>query len=151
MTEEVKEQDVELTEDETVEEAHDPKNAEAQSVDSVDKAGDMTGKAKMPNMGTAKNNTKQDPMPKTKAGMINAMNMKLMSMKKHDLMASYGKMMGMGEELEASEDATVVEQETPEVKYDYNGELNALVESEATLSEEFKAKTAIIFESKSTR
>ena len=147
MTEEVKEQDVELTEDETVEEAHDPKNAEAQSVDSVDKAGDMTGKAKMPNMGTAKNNTKQDPMPKTKAGMINAMNMKLMSMKKHDLMASYGKMMGMGEELEASEDATVVEQETPEVKYDYNGELNALVESEATLSEEFKAKTAIIFES----
>ena len=62
-------------------------------------------------------------------------------------MASYGKMMGMGEELEASEDATVVEQETPEVKYDYNGELNALVESEATLSEEFKAKTAIIFES----
>ena len=52
--------------------------------------------------------------------MINAMNMKLMSMKKHDLMASYGKMMGMGEELEASEDATVVEQETPEVKYDYN-------------------------------
>ena len=147
MTEEVKEQDVELTEDETVEEAHDPKNAEAQSVDSVDKAGDMTGKAKMPNMGTAKNNTKQDPMPKTKAGMINAMNMKLMGMKKHDLMASYGKMMGMGEELEASEDATVVEQETPEVKYDYNGELNALVESEATLSEEFKAKTAIIFES----
>lgn len=145
MTEEVKEQDVELTDDETVEEAHDPKNAEAQSIASVDKAGDATGKAKMPNMGTATNSTKQDPMPKTKAGMINAMNMKLMGMKKHDLMASYGKM--MGEELEASEDAPVMEQETPEVKYDYNGELNALVESEATLSEEFKAKTAVIFES----
>lgn len=34
----------------------------------------------------------------------------------------------------------------PENSYDYSEELNALVESEETLSEEFKAKTAILFE-----
>ena len=30
--------------------------------------------------------------------------------------------------------------------FNYEGELDALIESEATLSEEFKAKTAVIFE-----
>ena len=64
MADQIEEQDVELTEDESVEEAHDPKNAEAQSVASVDKAGNATGTAKLPNMGTAKNNTKKDPMQK---------------------------------------------------------------------------------------
>ena len=45
MADQIEEQDVELTEDESVEEAHDPKNAEAQSVASVDKAGNATGTA----------------------------------------------------------------------------------------------------------
>jgi hypothetical protein len=65
-------QDLELHDDvenEVVEEAHDPKNAEAQSVASVD--------AKLviklePLRSVKVTNTKQDPMPKTKAGMINA-------------------------------------------------------------------------------
>ena len=80
-------QDVELQEDdeEILEMQHDPKNAEAQSIAATDKAGDATGTAKLPSMGTAKNVMKRDPMPKlTKAGMINAMykNMKKADKKK---------------------------------------------------------------------
>jgi len=95
---------------------------EEESIATVDKAGDATSKA---------------PVPKTKAGMINAMSMKLHSMKKSDLAASYGKM--MGEEVE-------VEDSIVETQVDTSAELDALVESEATLSDEFKAKTAVIFE-----
>ena len=70
----IEDQDIELHDDdnEVVEEAmaHDPKNAEAQSVASVDKAGDATGSAPK----RKGDQTKKDPMPKmpgTKAGMIN--------------------------------------------------------------------------------
>jgi len=97
---------------------------EEESIASVDKAADAT-------------KAKQAPAPKTKAGMINAMSMKLHAMKKADLQASYGKM--MGEEVEV-DDAIV------ETQIDTSAELDALVESEATLSDEFKAKTAVIFE-----
>ena len=140
MTEEVK-QEVELHDevindivDETLEEGSAPApkgkpdaNAtdEEESIASVDKAAAAT-------------KAKQAPAPKTKAGMINAMSMKLHSMKKSDLAASYGKM--MGEEVEVEEDAIV------ETSVDTAAELDALVESEATLSDEFKAKTAVIFE-----
>ena len=75
-------------------------------------------------------------MPKTKAGMINAMSMKLHAMKKADLQAAYGKM--MGEEVE--QDAEVV------AEMDTTAELDNIMESEATLSDEFKSKTAVIFE-----
>jgi len=53
----------------------------------------------------------------------------------------------MGEEVEADEADVVAENATAEVDFNYTTELDALVESEATLSEEFKTKTAIIFES----
>ena len=46
----------------------------------------------------------------------------------------------MGEDVEVSEDSIV------ETQIDTAAELDALVESEATLSDEFKAKTAVIFE-----
>ena len=95
---------------------------EPESIASVDKAADAT---------------KQAPVPKTKAGMISAMYGKLNSMKKVDLQASYGKV--MGEDLE-------VAGETVAETIDTTSELDALVESEATLSEEFKEKTAVIFE-----
>tara|TARA_R110000782_G_scaffold45416_3_gene100937 strand:+ start:142 stop:1200 length:1059 start_codon:yes stop_codon:yes gene_type:complete len=96
---------------------------EEESIASVDKAADAT---------------KKSPVPKTKAGMINAMSMKLHQQNKEQLKASYGKM--MGEEVEEGEDSIV------ETQLDTSAELNALVESEATLSDEFKAKTAVIFE-----
>jgi len=134
MTDQVENQEVEL--DEGIEEAHDPKNAEQQSVAATDKAGDATKKAPA----RKGDNSKQDPMPKTKAGLITAMNNRMASMDKTSLMAMY-KM----EEVEADESSTVMV-EAPEVVFSYSNELDALVESEATLSEEFKAKTALIFE-----
>ena len=76
----VEDQDVELQEDdeEILEMKYDPKNAEAQSVASIDKAGDATGTAPK----RKGDNTKKDPMPKTKAGMIAAMVGKMQGMKK---------------------------------------------------------------------
>jgi len=138
-------QEVELhdNESEVVEEAHDPKNAEAQAVDSTGKAGNAGPAAKEP----GGKGGKADPMekPKTKAGMISAMYQKLGAMKKMDLDAAFDKMMDKGEEektnesVESSSDDRVAD-------FNYEGELGALIESEATLSEEFKAKTAVIFE-----
>jgi len=121
---------------------HDPKTAPAQAVDAVDKAGDATGSA--PKRKT--DNTNQDPMPKTKAGIINAMYKKMEGMKAGQLKASYGKMMdAMQMKMEGVEES---EEATPMVEYnaDFSEDLNALVESEATLSDEFKTKAGIIFE-----
>jgi hypothetical protein len=105
MTDQLVDQDVEL--DEGIEEAHDPKNAEAQSVDSVDKAEDAGPKAKA-RKGDKKNS---EPMAKKKAAPAPGM-----------------------------------KAEDVQFDGDFSEDLNALVESEATLSEEFKAKTAVIFE-----
>ena len=80
----IEDQEVELHDevtDEVVEEAHDPKNAEAQSVAATDKAGDAT-KAGTPPGGPG---GKAEPMPKTKAAMINAMYVTAQKMNKQDL------------------------------------------------------------------
>jgi len=148
MTDENQNQDVDLYDDENeIMEAqgHDPKNAEAQSVASVDKAGGATGQAPLPSQGTAKNNTKKDPMQKlTKAGMINAMYQEMNKMNKDKLQASYNSMMKK-EDLDVEGDAVV---ETADFDYevDFSEDLNAIMADEATLSEEFKEKTAVIFE-----
>jgi len=141
MTDQIQGQDVELDDNDVVEEAHDPKNAEAQSVASVDSAEDQGPKAKA-RKGDKSN---AEPMPKTKAGMINAMYGKMSKMKKEDLVGAYGKMMGEDVDLDEVE-ATLAEDQDLDYKVDFSDDLNALVESEATLSEEFKAKTAVIFE-----
>jgi hypothetical protein len=118
--------------------AHDPKNAEAQSVDSVDKAGEATGTAKK----RKGDNTKKDPMPKTKAGMINAAYQMMSKAKKEDLSVMLSKM--MAENLDVEEGA----EEQVEIQYqaDFSQDLNALISDEATLSEEFKDKAEVIFE-----
>jgi hypothetical protein len=95
--------DVEL--DEEIEEAHDPKNAEAQSVASVDAAEKKGPKAK----GRKGDKSNSQPSELKAAGK---------AMKAEDV----------------------------DFDGDFSDDLNALVESEATLSEEFKAKTAVIFE-----
>ena len=102
MTDQV-DQDVEL--DEEIEEAHDPKNAEAQSVASVDAAENKGPKAK----GRKGDKSNSQPSELKTAGK---------AMKAEDV----------------------------EFDGDFSDDLNALVESEATLSEDFKAKTAVIFE-----
>ena len=102
MTDQV-DQDVVL--DEEIEEAHDPKNAEAQSVASVDAAEKKGPKAK----GRKGDKSNSQPSELKAAGK---------AMKAEDV----------------------------DFDGDFSDDLNALVESEATLSEEFKAKTAVIFE-----
>lgn len=110
MTDQVKDQDVEL--DEEIEEAHDPKNAEAQSVASVD-AAEKKGPKAAKRKGDKSNS---DAMGKVTPGDPD----------KHS--------------------AKGMKAEDVEFDGDFSEDLNALVESEATLSEDFKAKTAVIFE-----
>ena len=104
--------------------------SEPESIASVDKAADAV-------------KPKQAPAPKTKAGMISAMTDKMLKMSKSDMEGMYANYHNMkkDEAVEMEGEAIV---ESPEV--DTMGDLNALVESEATLSDEFKEKTAVIFE-----
>ena len=76
----------------SVEEAVDPKDAEAASVAAADKAADAgkTAPARKMAGGTAADNTTKDPAPKTKAGMINAMFSKMNNMSKKQLADMYG-------------------------------------------------------------
>lgn len=104
MTDQVQDQDVEL-DNENVEEAHDPKNAEAQAIDSVAKAADATKQAPA-RKGDKKNSEKSDLKAAPKNGTATA----------------------------------------ESVEIDFEDELGSLVESEATLSEEFKEKVSLIFE-----
>ena len=102
MTDQFKRQDAELDDDENVVEAHDPKNAEEQSIASV-KSASAAGKTATKNKGDKSNS---QPMAKGKAG----------------------------DPEKQSED------------YDFSDDLEALISEEATLSEGFKGKAAIIFE-----
>jgi tetrahydromethanopterin S-methyltransferase subunit B len=128
---EIRDTEIETNEivEETLEEAQAPKakgkpdanaTSEPESIASVDKAANATSKV-------------APPKPKTKAGMVNAMYKTVSKMNKKDLMAAYDKVCE-GVDLE-----DVAELDT-------SAELSAIVEGEATLSEEFKEKTAIIFE-----
>ena len=152
MTEKIENQDVELQEDEEISEMkHDPKNAEAQSVASVDKAGDATGTAPKRKMagGTAADNTKKDPMPKTKAGMIAAMVHNMQKMDKKKINAMYMSYDKADTDPEAFDGEPIAEDEvkpTVKVEADFKDDLKALVNEEATLSDEFKQKAEIIFE-----
>ena len=150
MTEKIENQDVELQEDEEISEMkHDPKNAETQSIASVDKAGDATGTAPKRKMagGTAADNTKKDPMPKTKAGMIAAMVHNMQKMDKKAINAMYGQYNSTDPEAFAGEPIAKDEAKpTVKVEADFKDDLKALVNEEATLSEEFKQKAEIIFE-----
>lgn len=114
--------------EETLEEKTEPKGAGAGNADGVSEPESIASVDK------AAKATSQAPVPKTKAGMINAMYKKLNSMKKADLQAAYGKV---------CEDADIEEEAVLE---DTNAQLDAIMEGEATLSEEFKEKTAVIFE-----
>ena len=78
----------------------------------------------------------------TKAGMINAAYQKMNSMKKEELASLYAKVMMEDSEEETSELDTV----TVNADIDWSEDLNALVESEATLSDDFKSKAGTIME-----
>jgi len=139
--EKVEDQDVELHEDENeiMDEAHDPKNAEAQSIAATDKAGDATGSAPK----RKGDNTKKDPMIKTKAGMIAAIVGKMQGMNKQAITAMYQTNSYNPEGEAIAEDEV---KDTVNVEVDFKDDLKALVSEEATLSDEFKQKAETIFE-----
>lgn len=96
-------QDIELNDDENVVEAHDPKNAEEQSV-AATKAAEGAGKTAAKRKGDKTNSDKSDLKTGGKASGLQAEDM------------------------------------------DFSEDLEALMDEEATLSEGFKGKAAIIFE-----
>jgi len=154
--------------DDNVEEAmgHDPKNAEAQAVAAADKAGDATATGKKRKMkgGTAVDSGKQDPMQKlattdpsakmrdagaqptegvrlTKASMINDVYQMMNDMTKEDIARVRSAMMSEEsfEEFESYDEADL------NYEGDWTEDLDALVNDEATLSEEFRSKAETIF------
>ena len=132
MTDQTQDVEANVDENEIVSEASmsdNPKDAEAASVTGVKAAANVT--------------KKQSP-PKTKAGMIQGIMTKLQSKSKASLAAGYEMYMKDDVDEETFKGEAVVE--TQEAEYDFSGDLNALVESEATLSDGFKDKAATIFE-----
>lgn len=149
MTDQNQGQDVALHDESEIMEmqGHDPANAEAQSVASLDAADEVTVQAAQPSQGTAVGNTMQDPMgmqAQTKAAMMAAMVDSLSKMNKKDVAAAYHSMMNGGGDAGAAEADSKMED--VQYKADFASDLNALVSEEATLSEGFKAKAETIFE-----
>jgi len=132
-------QDVELDDNEDVVEAHDPKNAEKQSIGSM-KTSANAGPTAKSRKGDKSNS---EAMPKSKAGMISAAHDLMSEMTAEELTGVLSVIMG---EEAVQVAAPVAESRKVDINIDFTSDLNALVESEATLSEEFKAKTAVIFE-----
>jgi hypothetical protein len=130
-------QDVELHDDETVMEMSDH---ESDSVSSADSAADASGNAPK----RTGDQTKQEPMPKTKAALMAAMMHKMQKMDKKSLQAMYGNKM---EDIDVDGEV-IAEAPKVEIAYEANfdDDLNALVSEEATLSDEFKDKASTIFE-----
>ena len=99
-------------------------------------------------------------MPKTKAGMMQAMYDKMKEMKKDKLMASYNKIMSQMDDMKKEAAMDSEEEEESKKKeeakkeaidkrvkdIDVKEDVNALVNGESELSEEFKQKAATIFE-----
>lgn len=126
-----------------------PEVAKSAGVDEVEDAADAAPKAK--------------PLPKTKAGLIKAAYDKLHGMGKDDVAKTVEKMMYEAKDAEADEDEDEMEDGDSEMsktegkgkykkeaknKKDHSmkEDLDALVDSEATLSEGFKQKAEVIFE-----
>jgi hypothetical protein len=122
---------------------------EEKSIAATDKAGDATGSApkrSTPGGASDASNAEPSKLPGTKSGMINAMYHKMNGMSTKEmkkLMNMYHtnqyKMEGVQYESTDTE---------PAINYqaDFSGDLDALISNEATLSEEFKDKAAVIFE-----
>ena len=116
-------------------------NAEKQSVDSVDAAATQGVKSQAPARKGDKKNSEKSNL-KSKAGMVSDMYNHLNDLSKEELADAYDAFFGEGEEVSEERYVPVMATEA-----DFSEDLNALVESEATLSDEFKQKTAVIFES----
>ena len=112
--------------------------SEPESIASVDKAADETPD------NSAKN--KASIAPKTKAGMISAMVTHMQAMNKMDMQNMYNSYHNT-ESVEETDEVIAEESvEKVDAVDTAKAELDTLVNNEATLSEEFKEKTAVIFE-----
>lgn len=148
--------DIESVE-EIVEEETSEESVEADDVTEA-KQGIETEKASIASVAAGSKKVKKAPvpggeankgdqaMPRTKAGMINAMYEKMSKMNKATLAASYSKMMEETEEGGDEAAVSAVHEKAEAVTVDVTADMNALVESEATLSEDFKTKAAVIME-----
>ena len=138
----------EVSEESTPDMSYDKKGEEGKALSASDKAAGGTKPAPA-RKGDKKNSEKQQKIKAgdpdkhsesvevySKGGMINAMYQKLNGLTKEEVAAYFGTV--MSEEL-VDEDALAEES--------YQKQLRALSDSEITLSEEFKSKTAILFES----
>ena len=134
------EQEVGVSEDKTPDMSYDEKGEPGSAVKSVEKSADQGKKA--PALKGSKENGEK--MAKSKTGIVSDMYHHLNDMSKEQLEAAYQKLMG-----EEVEEESVSERIVPDVatEADFSEDLDALVAEEATLSDEFKAKTAVIFES----
>lgn len=125
-------EDVEVSDEENLEEKAEVPMTKGTADKEVDgqKAADEVG-ATIKKSAPAKTS-----LPKTKAAMLKAAYDKMSKMKKTEMMKTYERM--CSEDLETDEDAIV--------EGNFDEDLNALVDSEATLSENFKEKAEVIFE-----
>ena len=122
---------------------------EEKSVAATDKAGDATGSApkrSAPGGASDASNAEPSKLPGTKSGMINAMYHKMNGMSTKEMK----KLMNMYHENQYKMEGVQYESTDtePAINYqaDFSGDLDALISNEATLSEEFKDKAAVIFE-----
>lgn len=143
------EQEVDVSEEATPDMSYDKKGEEGDAINAKKKAEDATKKAPA----RKGDNQKQDApnkatelqkaVPQSKTGIVSDMYHHLNDMSRDELEVAYKQLMGIEEEV-VEEERAVPEIET---EVDFSDDLDALVAEEATLSDEFKEKTAVIFES----
>ena len=162
MSEETKLEELDLIEDVAEVELHDEdleEDVEVENEESIAEDAEVDGEAEEI---VAEETTEEvveaaieeAAMPKTKAGIINAMYSEMSKMKKADLQAAYEKFMGKDDEDGEDDDDDDDNQEEMYAKkkgkmkesYDFEADLDALVASDESLSEGFQEKAATIFE-----
>jgi hypothetical protein len=133
MSEEIKDIAVDELQDELVEDSVEVSGEELEEAKA-----EVDGQAAADEVGKEikKSAPAQVAAPKTKAGLLQAAYNKMAKMKKNEMMKAYEAM--CAESVEGEEEA-IVEQ-------NFDEDLTALVDSEATLSEGFKDKASVIFE-----
>jgi hypothetical protein len=128
-------ENVELPEIEEASAQKMPVGDEEQSIAATDKAAGSTKQAAA-RKGDKKVKDEPAGSPKTKTAMINAMYSKMSGMTKESLQSMMSALEGV--EVDVEDDAV----ELPE--FTYTNELDNLVESEATLSDEFKSRLQFV-------
>lgn len=134
--------DEEIVTDE-VEEGHDPVNAEQKSVDSVDKAA-KTGPRGKKRPADKSNQENGGKAYKPAKGIVRELYSKMSEMSQADLRKLHNLMMEEDFDVDSLTDDG--EDILDDVTYDMSEDISDLVESEATLSEEFRDKAAVIME-----